>query len=62
MDSEMDNLEVQNRHYTALGGPWSDLGGDFCSSEMMQKKVTKTKRVDGTFGAARRNAQGRWGI
>ena len=36
----MDNFEVRNRHYTALGGggPWSDLGSYFCSSEMMLKK------------------------
>ena len=62
MESEMEQFEVQNRHYTALGGPWSDFGSHFCSSEMMRTKVTKTHRVGAPFGAARRNEQRRWGV
>jgi hypothetical protein len=41
----MKHFEVQNPHYTARGGPWSDFGSHFCSSEMMRKKVTKQNEI-----------------
>ena len=62
MVPRMHSFEVQNPHYTPLGGPWSDLGSDFCSSETMRKKWSEKKRVDAPFWASRRNAQRQWGV
>ena len=57
----MHRVEVQNPHYTPLGGPWSDLGSHFRSSEMMRKNVTKTNLVSAPIWAVQRNAMRQWG-